>query len=205
MSDQSPAVEAEQSTPEPEVVPADRFREVAKHKKAAEERAKTAERQIAELQAQIEDREHQNLPELDKLQKALAKAEERAQQADQRAADLERSATNLRKEGWVTAAARELDFIDPEDALNPRHVSLDDIESREDAERVLKRVAKAKQHLIKREDPPRPEIGRVLQNGRQEDVPGATRAGDVGLDLNDPATKRALGEEMLGILQRPKG
>jgi hypothetical protein len=62
--------------------------------------------------------------------------------------------------------ARDLGFIDPEDALNPRHVDLDAIESREDAERVLKRVAKQRSHLIKAEEPERPQIGQVLSNGQ---------------------------------------
>lgn len=202
---------ADEATPEetpeetPETVPADRFREVAKHKKAAEERAKTAEREAAELRAQMEDREQAGLPELDKLRKQLEQATQRAQEAETRAQEHERAVSNLRKEGWVTAVARELNFHDPEDALNPRYVNLDEVETREDAERVLKKVARSKKHLIKPDEPERPEIGRVLRNGREE-TPGTVPAGQGGqIDLNDPATKRALGEEMLGVLTGGQG
>jgi TolA-binding protein len=75
-----------------DTVSADRFREVAKHKKAAEDRAKALEKQIADLQAAIEDRDTQGLPELDKLRKNLEQAQKRAEDAEKRATDNERAA-----------------------------------------------------------------------------------------------------------------
>jgi hypothetical protein len=66
-----------------------------------------------------------------------------------------------RAERFVIAAAK--DFVDADDAV--RNVDLADIESADDAERAVKRVAKAKPHLLKGDEKPLP--GRVLQDGQR--------------------------------------
>jgi hypothetical protein len=200
MAEEATPVTEPETAPVDETVPAERFREVAKHKKAAEDRAKALEREVADIRAAMEERDSQGLPELERLRKSLEQTQKRADEAEKRATDQERAASNLRKESWVTAAARDLGFIDPEDALNPRYVDLDGIESKDDAERVLKRVAKQKAHLVKPAEPDRPQIGKVLENG-QAAKPGAD---PVSGDLNDPGFRRQLGEDMLAVLRGGK-
>jgi TolA-binding protein len=198
MADEAPQVapETENKAPETEPsrqVPYERFQEVNR-------KAKSLESQMQELRQQLEERETAGLPELERERKQREQLEKRLQDAEQRATAQERAASDLRKEGWVTAVARDLGFIDPEDALNPRHVDLDGIESREDAERALKKVAKQKSHLIRPTEPPRPDIGRVLTNGQ----PGAGESTGPA-DVNDPAFRRLMGQEMLNVLRGANG
>lgn len=152
-----------------ETVAYERFQKVNERAKESAQRAAAAEKDKAALAARLEALESAGLPEVDKMARRLEAAEKRAADAERQAQEQERRAVNLSKESWVTAAARELGFVDPEDALNPRYVNLDSIESKEDAERILKRVAKAKKHLIKDEDPARPQVGRVMTNGTAGD------------------------------------
>jgi hypothetical protein len=73
--------EAPEAKPEDETVPAERFREMKKHHKAADERAKALEQQLTELKAQIEDRDAQGLPELERERKRAEALEKRAADA----------------------------------------------------------------------------------------------------------------------------
>lgn len=146
-------------------VPYERFQQANKKAREAADRAKALERDLAEMRQAMEDREEKGLPELDQLRKRLDVAEKRAQEAEQRAEQTEHKATRMQRERMVSQAASKLNFIDPDDAA--RYVDLDDIEDADQAERAVKRVAKAKQHLVKSDDPKLP--GRVLENGRTAD------------------------------------
>ena len=141
-------------------VPYERFEKANKKAKEAAEKAAAAEKRVADLMAKLEEREAAGLPELEQLKKRLEQAEKRAQEAETLAEERDRQVAISRAERWVIAAAK--DFVDPDDAV--KNVNLTEIESAEDAERAVKRVAKAKQHLLKGDDKPLP--GRVLQNGK---------------------------------------
>lgn len=161
----TPDTDAEQTTPpeEEQRVPYERFQQANTKAKEAAQKAAKLEKTIADLQSQMEEREAAGLPELDQLKKRLEQAEKRAEEADKRASEMESQATNVRREQWVTAAASALNFHEPEDAS--RFVNLGEIESREDAERAVKAIAKAKKHLVRDEDKPLP--GKVLNDGRK--------------------------------------
>lgn len=145
-------------------VPYERFQAVNTKAKEAAERATKLEAELADIRAQLEEREHAGLPELEQLKKALERAEKMAAEADDRATQFEREATNSRKEQWVTAAAQDAKFIYPD--LAAREVNLDEIETKDDAERAVKRIAKARPKLIAEDDPKLP--GRVLRDGQRE-------------------------------------
>jgi hypothetical protein len=145
-------------------VPYERFQQVNQQAKDAKEKAAKLESDLADIRSQMEEREQQGLPELDQLRKRLEKAEQRAEQAEQEREKALGEAANVRRERWVTAAAAAQNFIDPDDAV--RYVDLSEVESIEDAERAVKRVAKQKQHLIRDEEPKLP--GRVLRDGQRE-------------------------------------
>lgn len=186
--------------PAEDTVSADRFREVAKHKKAAEDREKQLKKEMEELRSQLEEREQASLPELERERKAREQLEKQLSEERGQREKYEREMANLRKQDWLKEAARELNFHNP--AVAARLVStLDDIESSEDAARAMKKIAKADKWLIRDDEPQRPEIGRVLAGG-QATQPGAQQA--TSGDLADPAFKRQMGEEMLSIL-RPNG
>ena len=178
---ETPEPTAETTQPEEEQrVPYERFQQANTKAKEAAQKAAKLEKTIADLQAQMEEREAAGLPELDQLKKRLEQAEKRAEEADRRASEMESQATNVRREQWVTAAASALNFHEPEDAS--RFVNLGEIESREDAERAVKAIAKAKKHLVKDEDKPLP--GKVLNDGRRAE---AAAPGGSAIDPNAEA------------------
>jgi chromosome segregation ATPase len=162
-------------------VPYERFEKVNKQAKEAKAQAAQMAKDIADLRAQMEQRESAGLPELERLKKDMERAEKRAADAEAKAADADSRLARTTKERWVTAAAK--DFTDPADAV--AFVDLDTIEDEKDAERAVKRLAGQKKHLLKNEDPVLP--GRVLQNGQTTAVkPG-------GFDLENEAQKLADG------------
>lgn len=166
MSDDTTAAKAEDTTPaatEPkheETVPYERLQAATKKAKAEAEARKAADAKVAELTAQMEQRESAGLPELERLKKDMERAQKRADEAEAKAAEADAKLARSTKERWVTAAAK--DFADPADAV--AFVNLEEIEDEKDAERAVKRLAGQKKHLLKGEDPQLP--GRVLQNGQ---------------------------------------
>jgi hypothetical protein len=121
---------------------------------------KDAEKRLAELEAKLAERETEGLPELERERKQREQLEKRLADAEKAREESEKAIHVARAERWVIAAAK--DFADPEDAT--RFVDLADIEDADQAERAVKRIAKAKPHLLKSEDRKLP--GRVLENGR---------------------------------------
>jgi DNA repair exonuclease SbcCD ATPase subunit len=180
----TPVADGEETTtpttePEDQRVPYERFQQANKKAKEASDQAKQLQKQMDALRDQLSEREQAGLPELDQMKKRLEAAEKRAEQAEAKAGEFEQQVTNSRRERWITAAASSQNFIDPDDAS--RFVDLTDIESAEDAERAVKRIAKAKKHLVKPDEPVIP--GRVLQNGNR---PEPNKPGS-NIDLTEEA------------------
>lgn len=132
-------------------------------RKEAEKLAADTAKQLADLRAQLEERENAGLPELERMKKDLERAMARADAAEQAREQAEQSVMNTRRENWVTQAASSLNFANP--ARAARLVDdLQDIESPEQAERAVKRLAKSDPYLIKTEERTLP--GQVLKDGR---------------------------------------
>jgi hypothetical protein len=139
---------------------------------------KEAEQRLAALEAKMAERENEGLPELERERKAREGLEKRLQDAEKAREDADQAVQTARAERLVITAAKE--FADPDDAT--RFVDLASIESADDAERAVKRVAKAKPHLLKSEERQLP--GRVLANGR----PDSEKTKGNGIDpLSDAA------------------
>lgn len=187
-----------------ETVPASRFAEMAKHKKAADAKAKELERQVNDLRSQMEDRESAGLPELEQMKRQMAKLEQRAAEAEQERDQTRTEAQTIRAEGWISAAARDAGFEDPEDAV--LRISAGDVESPEDAERAVKRLAKAKPRLLKAEEPQMP--GQVIKNGTrtspaQPGVPAGAQPGSA-FGLISTADEAAAVSEALANFQKTR-
>lgn len=185
-AEQTPAVEPEAPEAVEETVPKERYISLSKNKKAAEDRAKALEKDMADLRAQMDERETAGLPELERERKRAEQLEKRIADAEKRAEQAELSVQRSQRERWITAAAAAQNFADPSDAA--AFVNLDDIEDEKDAERAVRKLASGKKHLLKAEEPQLP--GRVLQNGQ---VPLSKPGG--GIDPNAEA------EMLAGSLQ----
>lgn len=167
MSEETTTPEGEATTPTPEqkheeTVAYERFQKVNQKAKAEAERAKTLERELSDIRAQLEERESAGLPELERMKKEMERIQKRAEEAEAKATEADSMLARSQKERWVTAAAASQNFADPSDAS--AFLKLDDIEDERDAERAVKRLAGQKKHLLKSEEPQIP--GRVLQNGQ---------------------------------------
>jgi colicin import membrane protein len=162
-----PAPEATVDAPaadpvEDQRVPYERFQQANKKAKEAADRAKALEKQMSDLQAQMEERESAGLPELERERKAREAAEKRLAEAEQRAEETERKVHLANAQSWISKAAQDAGFEDSEDAI--LRVDASEIESPQDAERAVKRLAKEKPRLLKQEDRKLP--GQVLKNGQ---------------------------------------
>jgi phage gp16-like protein len=180
MADEPAAVETPAAEGETDVEKQaflERLNKESGKRKEAQERADKLEKDLADMRAQLEQHEQLGLPEIDRMKNELEKTAKRAEEAEKRAQEFEQQATNTRKERWITAAANSQNFVDPDDAV--RYVDLKDIETADDAERAVKRVAKQKEHLLKKDSAPLP--GRVLENGR------AVEPGNGGINLTEEA------------------
>jgi hypothetical protein len=180
MADEPAAVETPAAEGETDVEKQaflERLNKESGKRKEAQERADKLEKDLADMRAQLEQHEQLGLPEIDRMKNELEKTAKRAEEAERRAQEFEQQATNTRKERWITAAANSQNFVDPDDAV--RYVDLKDIETADDAERAVKRVAKQKEHLLKKDSAPLP--GRVLENGR------AVEPGNGGINLTEEA------------------
>lgn len=168
---------AAKTTEEDQRVPYERFDQVNKKAKAADDRAKAAEKRAADLEAEIAERESAGLPELEQLKKRLEKAEK---DAEQRVSDaVDQAKAQAKAERLVIAAASRAGFDDPDDVFRfPEHVDVSLIEDSEDAEKAVKRLAKAKPKLLKDTEQHLP--GKVLANGQP--APKGRAAGELDAD-----------------------
>jgi DNA repair exonuclease SbcCD ATPase subunit len=157
-------------------VPYDRFQKVNQKAKEAADRAAKAEKDLAEIRSQLEEREQQGLPELEQMKKRLDQAEKARQDAESKAEKLEAETVKATRKGWIAAAAQEQNFIYPSAVANLDEVDLSQVESEEDAARVVKKVAKKYPKLIADEEPMLP--GKVLSGGQRQERPAPKGAID---------------------------
>jgi hypothetical protein len=128
---------------------------------------------MADLQAQMQEREQAGMPELERERKQREAIEKRLAEAEQRAEQAERDREQSRRERWVTDAASELNFKNPRVAAKLID-GLGDIEDADQAMRAVKRLAKSDDYLIKQDEPALP--GRVLKDGRARRAQGSPPA-----------------------------
>ena len=193
------ATETETETKPPEEdqrVPYERFQKANTQAKEAKAEAAQTRRELEELRAKLEEKESAGLPELERERKAREKLEKQLQEAEAEREKALQQATNVQRENWVAAAAAQLNFHEPDDAS--RFVDLSEIETKADAERAVKDVAKRKKHLVKDEDTKLP--GQVLKNGERskDDTPrsaidASAEAEEVGAALKQFLANRNTG------------
>lgn len=188
--DQTPDEQQDTTTATPETEPKhedsvsyERFKKANEQAREAKRKVGDLEKAILDLQAKMQDRENADLPELERERKRAEALEKRIREAEERAAAAERDVSRSQRERWVTAAAGELRFADPSDAA--AFLDLDSIEDERDAQRAVKRLAGAKKHLLRSDDPVLP--GRVLRDGQRDDgrrngaPPGIDREGEANM------------------------
>jgi hypothetical protein len=177
----APAAPAEPADRQQHTVPLVELQKERKSRKAVED-------ELAAAKAQLAAAEQAQLSENEQLKAKLAAAE--AEREQLKAAHSVSTKSNL-----VRAAAK--DFADPEDAVAilQSRGALEDIETAEDAERIIKALATDKPHLLRSSTAPgiQPTIEQVLANGLGTDTQsGQQRAnGDDGRTLT-PEQFRAL-------------
>jgi hypothetical protein len=129
-------------------IPYERFDEVNK-------RAKQAEEELADLRNKLVEFEDRDKSEVDRERSARQRAESQLN-------ELMGKVTSLEKGAWVRSAAAELNFHDPEDAVAHLQGQLGKLEDHREANRLVERLAKSKDHLVRQETKKeRPAIGRV--------------------------------------------
>lgn len=165
----SPAA-PEPVTPEPEAdvekqAFLERLSKESGKRKEAEKTAADLKKQFDELKAQMEERDHAGLPELERERKRAEQLEKRAAEAEAKAEEADAKLVKNARRSLVVDAAAKAGFDDPADAMRyPDLVSMDDVEDADQAERAVKRLLKLKPKLGKDEDTKLP--GRVLDGGR---------------------------------------
>ena len=133
-------------------IPYDRF-------KAANDKAKTLERDLAEMRSRLEERDDAEKSDVERLTKRAEAAEAKITAAEGRVVELERG-------GWIRTAAEKAGFIDSTDALS--RARLGELDTEADAQAFVKQLAKDAKHLIAPKDD-RPGVERVLQGGQPVD------------------------------------
>jgi hypothetical protein len=131
-------------------IPYQRFEEVNK-------RARQAEKELADLRSKILEFEDRDKSEVDRERSAR-------QRAESQLAELTGKVTSLEKGSWVRSVAAELNFHDPEDAVQHLRDQLGGLEDQTDARRLVRNLAKSKKHLIREEkkEDGRPSIGQMF-------------------------------------------
>ena len=148
--------------PEPDLRGAAAASALKKERKARQE----AEKQTKELAARLKRIEDAEKSETERLRAELDDLKERDKE---RESAVERERTDRERADRVRRAAKELNFADEDDtvALLRGHGLLDDIESDEDATSTLKRLAKAKPHLVRTPGEENQSLlDRVLNDGK---------------------------------------
>jgi hypothetical protein len=123
-------------------IPYERFQEVNKRAKNAEQRAQELEERLLRLENQDKSAE-------DRDREARIRLEAEVNQF--------RSAYEAERKGsWVRSAANEVNFHDPEDAISHLREQLGELEDSRDAQAAVRRLAKSKPHLVKEEKKEQP-------------------------------------------------
>lgn len=150
-----------------ETVAYERFQKANEKAKEHAARATRLEKEMEDLKARLDEREQAGLPELERERKRAEQLEKRIAEAEQRAETTQAELVANQRKSLVLAAAAAQGFDDPSDAIRyPEIINLDEIEDAGEAERAVKRLAKAKPRLLKDTEPKQPQIGRVLENGQ---------------------------------------
>jgi hypothetical protein len=131
-------------------VPYSRFEEV-------NTRYRKAEKELSDLRNRLLEFEDRDKSEVDRERSAR-------QRAESQLAELTGKVTSLEKGSWVRSVAAELNFHDPEDAVQHLRDQLGGLEDQSDARRLVKTLAKTKKHLIREEkkDSGRPSVGQMF-------------------------------------------
>lgn len=147
-------------------------------KKARKERDE-ALREARDLKARLKKLEDADKSETERLRGELADLKERDKE---RETAVETERTGRERAERVRKAAKALNFTDEDDtvALLRGHGLLDEIEDDADAERILKRFAKDKPHLVRSASAEESLLDKVLNNGkpsgpRDPDAPVSSR------------------------------
>jgi hypothetical protein len=144
-------------------IPYQRFEEVNK-------RARQAEKELSDLRSRLLEFEDRDKSEVDRERSAR-------QRAESQLAELTGKVTGLEKGSWVRSVAAELNFHDPEDAVQHLRDQLGGLEDQSDARRLVKNLAKTKKHLIREEkkEAGRPSVGQMFagQGVQQQGANGA--------------------------------
>lgn len=155
---------AEQTAPPPEPTPAvqpaaEPGEQTVPYTRFAEvnQTAKAAQKQLLEMRERLEELENRDKSELERERAKREQFERQALEMSERLSRVERS-------GWIRAAAAEAGFDDPDDAV--AFIGAGDVESPDDAEKAVKRLAKRKPKLLRDTQPTQPPIGQVVQNGQ---------------------------------------
>lgn len=118
-------------------IPYQRFEEVNK-------RAKQAEQELADLRNKILEFEDRDKSDVERERAARQRAESQLN-------EMATKVTSLEKGAWVRAAAAEANFHDPEDAVSHLRDQLAALEDQRDAKRLVRKLADAKKHLVREE------------------------------------------------------
>jgi hypothetical protein len=154
----TPAVPQEKTAPD--AVPYSRFQET-------NEQAKQLKAQLAEVQAQLREKEEADLSAAEKEKAARSRAEQEAAEARAEAASLKRGRL-------IAGAAKEAGFVDADIAAEML-ASRSDIESEAQARKAVEALGKRIPALLKQQQAP-PQIGRVLEDGSPVDPQQASEA-----------------------------
>jgi hypothetical protein len=147
---ETPEVEGKEGKEKEQAVPYDRFKEV-------NERAKQLDEELADMRTKLVEFEDRDKSDVERERAARERAEAQLN-------DLMGKVTSLEKGAWVRSAAAELNFHDPEDAVAHLHDRLGKLEDQREAKKLVERLAKSKEHLVRSEKPkPKPPaIGQVF-------------------------------------------
>lgn len=141
-------------------IPYQRFEEVNK-------RARQAEKELSDLRSKILEFEDRDKSEVDRERSAR-------QRAEAQLAELTGKVTSLEKGSWVRSVAAELNFHDPEDAVQHLRDQLGGMEDQTDARRLVRNLAKTKKHLIREEKKEeRPSLGQMFTGQAVQQQQGA--------------------------------
>lgn len=181
----TPAPDPPKPAPAGETAAEKRIRELNDRMKDAERRAKEAEDKVKEA-------ERAKLGDLERAQAERDEAKREAAEATARATTLERGT-------WARSAARELGFIDPEDAV--AMVDLDVADTQAKVKNAVERLKESKAHLVGTAgqapaggNVPPPGFGNLGGSGGQPDP-------EVPVDEEGkPDVKLGLGRDILGTL-----
>lgn len=162
-----------------------RIRQLNEEKKAADDRAAAAEKALS-------DREKADMSEKERAERERDEAQKERDEANAKATRLERSA-------WARTAAREKNFIDPDDAV--AHLDLASLDTETKVTNAVEKLAESKKHLVSE----RPTGGFGTPGGSAGTSPAGVPEVAVGADGNpdaEDAERLQAGRDLMGHMRR---